>query len=184
MSISKLQHPATHNRYERIVKAAAILFAQHGFEATTLRQLGSSCGIKAGSLYYYIDSKSDLLFDICNETLTRLNSITAVELKSNRSMTSLIETFFDFKRSNDNELKVAFGEHKHLTMDQLATVLSHQTEYVKLIAETIAHGTSNQSKECEPAELAEAIFVSLYGATLLPKHLTIDAKFFSHLIAG
>jgi AcrR family transcriptional regulator len=55
--------------YNAIKSAGIDLIARHGYEAMTLRQLGPAAGIKAGSIYYYIKSKQDLLFRILKETL-------------------------------------------------------------------------------------------------------------------
>ena len=46
---------------ERILDAAAALFVESGYDATSLRRLAELVGIKAGSLYYHFDSKDDLL---------------------------------------------------------------------------------------------------------------------------
>jgi TetR/AcrR family transcriptional regulator, cholesterol catabolism regulator len=46
---------------ERILDAAAALFVESGYEATSLRRLAELAGIKAGSLYYHFESKDDLL---------------------------------------------------------------------------------------------------------------------------
>lgn len=55
--------------YNAIKSAGIDLIARRGYEAVTLRQLGQAAGIEAGSLYYHIKSKQDLLFRILKETL-------------------------------------------------------------------------------------------------------------------
>jgi len=55
--------------YNAIKSAGIDLIARRGYEAVTLRQLGRAAGIEAGSLYYHIKSKQDLLFRILKETL-------------------------------------------------------------------------------------------------------------------
>ncbi|MDQ4490105.1 TetR/AcrR family transcriptional regulator [Sinomonas sp. ASV486] len=47
-----------------IRRAAARLFYEHGYNATTLRQIAADAGLKVGSLYYHIASKESLLLDI------------------------------------------------------------------------------------------------------------------------
>lgn len=49
---------------EAIIRAALTMFADHGYQGTSLRRLAESVGIEAGSLYNHISSKNDLLSDM------------------------------------------------------------------------------------------------------------------------
>lgn len=46
---------------QQILDAAAGLFLEKGFAATTLRQIADRARMKAGSIYYHFDSKDDIL---------------------------------------------------------------------------------------------------------------------------
>ena len=48
----------------QIMDAAAVLFRDQGYAATTLRQIADSVGMQAGSIYYYFDSKDHILDEI------------------------------------------------------------------------------------------------------------------------
>lgn len=54
---------------DRILDAAARLFYLHGYHATTMRQIASAVGIKAGSLYSHFSGKQELLFRIACDTM-------------------------------------------------------------------------------------------------------------------
>lgn len=47
--------------YSDTLAAAAKLFRDQGYAATTLRQIADAVGIKAGSIYYYFESKEEIL---------------------------------------------------------------------------------------------------------------------------
>jgi AcrR family transcriptional regulator len=49
-------------RWEEILRAAAEEFYENGYKAARLQDIGRRVGLLTGSLYYYIDSKEDLLF--------------------------------------------------------------------------------------------------------------------------
>jgi AcrR family transcriptional regulator len=51
-------------RWEEVLTAAAGVFGEKGYRAATLRDIASRLGMLKGSLYYYIDTKEDLLFEI------------------------------------------------------------------------------------------------------------------------
>jgi TetR/AcrR family transcriptional regulator, cholesterol catabolism regulator len=52
-----------------ILKSAAALFRHQGYSATTLRQIASAARIKAGSIYYYFDSKEEILAEVLESGL-------------------------------------------------------------------------------------------------------------------
>jgi AcrR family transcriptional regulator len=51
-------------RWQLIAKAATDLFKRKGFASTTMQDVSDAVGLLKGSLYYYIESKEDLLFKI------------------------------------------------------------------------------------------------------------------------
>jgi AcrR family transcriptional regulator len=53
------------NRKDRIIKTAAALFKQKGFESSSMREIAKAEGIEAASLYSHINSKEELLESIC-----------------------------------------------------------------------------------------------------------------------
>ena len=46
---------------QRIICAALVLFAKHGFTETTMREIGDAAGIRAQSLYTHFNSKACIL---------------------------------------------------------------------------------------------------------------------------
>ena len=49
---------------EQILRAAARLFRDQGYAATTLRQIADATQMKAGSIYYHFDSKDQILDEV------------------------------------------------------------------------------------------------------------------------
>jgi AcrR family transcriptional regulator len=60
------------SRWNEIVDAAAEIFKQKGFVATSLKDIASAVGMYKGSLYHYIDSKEDLLFAVVREPAEKI----------------------------------------------------------------------------------------------------------------
>jgi AcrR family transcriptional regulator len=46
---------------ERILDAALTLFAEKGYEATSMREIAAQLGITKAALYYHFDSKADIV---------------------------------------------------------------------------------------------------------------------------
>ena len=50
---------------ERILRAAAEIFAAKGYHGAGMTELGVAADIQRGALYYHIGSKEELLYDLC-----------------------------------------------------------------------------------------------------------------------
>lgn len=72
------------SRWNEIVDAAAMLFREKGFVATSLEDIAREVGMYKGSLYHYIKSKEDLLFAVVREPaeriLNELRELSALDL--------------------------------------------------------------------------------------------------------
>ena len=53
----------------RLLGIAAELFRRKGFAQSTTRELAELLGLKKASLYYYVHSKQDLLYELCLESV-------------------------------------------------------------------------------------------------------------------
>jgi AcrR family transcriptional regulator len=60
------------DRESQIVAAATRIFQERGYTATTIQAIAEEVGILKGSIYYYIDTKEDLLFRISEDVHTGL----------------------------------------------------------------------------------------------------------------
>jgi len=59
-------------RTSQINQAALELFAQHGYRATTMADIGARIGIRGPSLYKHVGSKQEILVAIMTGTMTAL----------------------------------------------------------------------------------------------------------------
>jgi AcrR family transcriptional regulator len=59
-------------RQESILAAAADEFAQHGYGAASMNRIVERAGSSKGALYYYFDSKADLLATVVERAATRV----------------------------------------------------------------------------------------------------------------
>lgn len=61
-------------RIDQIRAAALGLFAERGYPATTMADIGAAVGIRGPSLYKHVPSKQDLLVQIMTRTMTDLRA--------------------------------------------------------------------------------------------------------------
>ena len=73
------------NRRKALVRAAAQLFREKGFDGTTVRDVAHAVGMRSGSPFYHFESKQELLLAVMEEGLaTGLEATRAVLAQSLR----------------------------------------------------------------------------------------------------
>jgi AcrR family transcriptional regulator len=60
---------------ERILDAALALFAERGYEATSMREIAEQLGITKPALYYHFDSKADIVRAMLADTEERVTGL-------------------------------------------------------------------------------------------------------------
>ncbi|MBK0398266.1 TetR/AcrR family transcriptional regulator [Limibaculum sp. M0105] len=64
----------SNNRIETLLDSAAELFSTRGYQATTMRDIAESCGMRPGSIYYHYPNKEALLVAVYEEGVKRLTA--------------------------------------------------------------------------------------------------------------
>ena len=76
VATTRPRRPALRERYDRkqqqVITEAARVFAQQGYDQTTMQELSGAVGIAAGGLYHYFGSKEQLLIRICDQLMNPL----------------------------------------------------------------------------------------------------------------
>ena len=67
-------------KLEHILRHAAQIFAERGFEGASIRDISRASGVSLAGLYYYFDSKQELLYLIQNATFSRVLDSVRVRL--------------------------------------------------------------------------------------------------------
>ena len=65
-----LREQSKRERQHRIMLAARDLFADHGYDATTLRQVAEQASLGLGTLFNYISDKRDLIYLVFNQEVS------------------------------------------------------------------------------------------------------------------
>lgn len=60
---------AKEDRHEDVLRVAAALFRQRGYRATRLEEIADELGVTRAALYYYVDTKQELLEQICARSM-------------------------------------------------------------------------------------------------------------------
>lgn len=121
-----------------IRQAAAELFYEHGYEATSLRSVADRVGIKVGSLYNHMGGKDELLVDIMSVVLDQLPPLIAAA--ADAAGDDPIERFraaagahIRFHAQHAQETFIGNSELRSLQPDQREIILKARRDYDQLI---------------------------------------------------
>lgn len=129
--------PSDSLRRQEILKRAARLFRRSGFERTTVRQIAAALEITSGSLFYYFESKEELLVAIMEDGIRDVHAAVAEGLAAKRGvaekllamarchMTALLG-------SNLDSLMVVLYEWRSLSPAAMKRVMASRNRYEDL----------------------------------------------------
>lgn len=136
--------PATRVRREDIYAAAARLFREKGYAATSMRELAAEVGLEASSLYSHITSKAELLDHLCFSTADRflagMASIQATDLSPVDKIRHLIGLHVRIALEDPTSQTVFSDEWKHLPADRLQQFLGLRRRYETQFQAVIEEG--------------------------------------------
>ncbi|HEY2118220.1 MAG TPA: TetR/AcrR family transcriptional regulator [Candidatus Acidoferrum sp.] len=108
----------TEVKLQHILRVSAQIFAAHGFEGTSMRDISKATEISLSGLYYYFDSKQRLLYLIQKNTFTfiveRLQERLAGIDDPTARLRALVQNHIDYFLSHPNEMKVLSHEEEAL----------------------------------------------------------------------
>jgi AcrR family transcriptional regulator len=129
---------------EALRKAAIRLFFEHGYEATTLRQLASEVGITVGSVYNHIASKEDLLYSIMRgimqDLLDGMDAALAGLEDPVDQMRTAVEFHVLFHAERAQEVFIGNSELRSLPAVRRAAVVEARDAYEKVFRKILEDG--------------------------------------------
>jgi len=129
------------NREADVMDAAVEVFAQKGYPAASIQDVADRVGVLKGSLYYYIESKEDLLFrivdDVHEQSTEILRSVQELDVPTIEVLGTYIERHVEWYLKNVKEVTVFFREWRHLTGDRLRIAKERRRGYEQIFRELI-----------------------------------------------
>src|SRR6516225_12225102 len=83
--------PAAPGKRERILDAAIKVFAAEGFYNAKVSQIAQAAGVADGTIYLYFKSKDDLLIQLFEDRMERVNANLRAALASETSATAQLK---------------------------------------------------------------------------------------------
>jgi len=126
---------------DRILEGACELFALHGFQAVSLRDLATYVGVKPGSLYHHIESKQSLLYELVEDAVSELLYRTRLNLRRKAQARDRLDCFIDtllgFKQHSVNRTILLSREYINLAGEQAKEFSDLKSEYIQILSDII-----------------------------------------------
>jgi TetR/AcrR family transcriptional regulator, cholesterol catabolism regulator len=131
-------------RKQEIVDAAARVFHEKGYESTSIQDIADEVGILKGSLYYYIESKEDLLYeilsDVHDEALRRIEAAVGDETNAVDKVRAFIMALVTYHAENLVRIGVFFNDFRSLRPDRRDAIVRERDRYDRLLRNVIRQG--------------------------------------------
>lgn len=153
---------------ERIRRITAKLFAEKGYQAVGVAEIGQAVGLGRGALYYHIGSKEDLLYDIVIRYITALvtagNTILYEYSDPHERITQLSRYLMRTIAEHLSELTVCFREAEALTGERHDEVSRLHADYQEIWARAIKEGAEQGTfRELPPVALKGILGMYFYS---------------------
>ena len=134
----------TSQRKEEILAAAERLFAERGYEATSVRDIAEALHLQGGSLYAHIDTKEDLLWALLTAAADRffaaVEPIARSELvpieKLKRAVAAHVQVITDSARA----AAVYMNEWRHLSEPRRSAFAARRDAYERMFRDIVREG--------------------------------------------
>ncbi len=125
-----------------ILDKAAELFAEEGFDRTSISRISAACGVSKALLYHYYGSKDDLLFDVIGQHLDSLIEIVEAADDANLApqarLHALVTAILEAYRGANAEHKVQINALSQLPPKRAEELKDKERRLVRIVAGAVA----------------------------------------------
>jgi TetR/AcrR family transcriptional regulator len=146
-----------------ILRRSAKLFAQNGYDRTSMAEVASATGVSKALLYHYYTGKEALLFDILQAHLQDLMDAVRVvdtKLAPRSRLRALIGAVLGAYRDADDEHKIQINELRKLPIARKKELIALERALVSIFADAVAAAVPSIANR---SVLLKPVTMSLFG---------------------
>ena len=129
---------------EGILEAAARIFSEKGFHATSMQDIADEVHLQKASLYHHFSSKQEILADILDHALDlinqRLEIVLSQPLSADEKLRQAMTSYFQTIAENKNLSAVLLLEMRSLDPELKARMASRREKFERLWRDLIIEG--------------------------------------------
>jgi AcrR family transcriptional regulator len=133
-----------HKRRQEILDAAARVFYEKGYDASSTQDIADDVGILKGSLYYYVETKEDFLFEVIKEAhslaIIMLDEVRAAGGNAAQTLARLVAGHIRFYLDNRIKATVFFRDYPTLSPERRIEISSLGQTYRRFVIDVFERG--------------------------------------------
>ena len=118
---------------ENILEAAAQIFSQKGYHATSMNDIASAVNLQKASLYYHVKSKQEILLSLLDEALdlviTRISDVLGQPIPSDEKLRLAMMTYLQTLAEQPDLAAILLLEHRSLDAEFHARHQPHRDRF-------------------------------------------------------
>ncbi|MGE0433072.1 MAG: TetR family transcriptional regulator [Planctomycetota bacterium] len=162
-----VRRPATEAKLDNLLAEAAKLMATKGYDNTSIRDVARATGYSLAGMYYYFESKEDLLYQIQFNTFSRLVDEQEAALARVGDqwdkIHTVVQTYLGFFARHRNELKICAFEIESLKGDAYERVRDVRHRWYELVADIVADITELNRRTVHDEKLVRHHTLFIFG---------------------
>lgn len=151
-------------RADDIVDAAAEIFHHQGYAETSVHDIAEAVGILKGSLYYYINSKEDLLYQVLSDVHEGASEIVeqiqALDVPPLERLRAYVRGHVVYNTRNLTKIAVFYHDYRSLSAERLDDILGRRRQYEAFVEGLIRDAQADGSVDpgIDPKMASFALF--------------------------
>ena len=171
-------------RQELILKVAATLFSERGYDSVSINDIGFAAGVTGPAIYRYFASKEALLVSIYEHLYRRWDDGLAAVLAENGSAREAVEQLVDLQidlaADEAEKIRIVTAEDRHLPPEASQHYASENRRRLRVSTDLIRHVRPDLSRD-ELDATVHALFAMINSISLKSDPDTITVRVRQHL---
>jgi AcrR family transcriptional regulator len=134
-------------RDAELLRVAADVFWRKGYAAATVQDIADAMGVLKGSLYYYIESKEELLFRIFDashaDAVKIVDSARELDAPAIDRLRTFLESYIQFYLENIERVSLYFRDWRYLTGKRRRIVIEQRAVYEDFTRQVLTEAQDN-----------------------------------------
>jgi AcrR family transcriptional regulator len=171
---------------DQLLEAATHLFKEKGYHSTSMQELADALGMQKGSLYYYIESKEELLRRLLERATafmaTQIDEIYATDLPPAKKLRWALENHAVTMMDHLDLVVVYLQEYRNLPPERMAEALAVRKHYEQVLMQIVEDGIT--SGEFRAVNVKMAVFGMLGMLNWTHQWFSPEGPLSSHEVAS
>ncbi|WP_078428624.1 TetR/AcrR family transcriptional regulator [Alkalihalobacterium alkalinitrilicum] len=148
---------------EEILRSAAKIVTCKGYHGATMEDIAAELLMTKGALYYYFNSKEDLIYQchelILSEAICTLESYLEENISSEDKLKKAIITHIDFAIKEKETFNLIVKPEHTFSLDRLHPMLKKRLDYARIFDAIIQQGIDNGEFKIQETTMARMMLL-------------------------